>query len=609
MGTRITLLMLAAGLCLPAGCLNTTAEPPSQESVGQSPTSMLAGTLWEGSVRDRGLIQGLEPLRVQGYGLVVGLGNRGSSRVPPSIRGQMLADMTRRGVGTGGLAEAGLTPEKLLDSKSTVVVLISGHIPAGAAKGDTFDLAVRAIAGEDKVDLRGGRLFDAELRVYRPGMAAPTVSSLPLAVGSGDVFVNPFSNAPQVGSDVRLDEGVILGGGRVTVRRDLSVILPTSSLRVATMIAKRINDRFLFNPPIAAGRSASKVDLDLGRFPLLRRQHMLSVIGGVYLEDSPGMRQRKTADLLAALRAAKDDGEAGEAALAIEGIGESALSQVRNLISDPSPRVRFYAARTASRLGDVAPTDLFGELAADSKSPYQDQAIEQLGQTTHDAKAVSVLRRLIGESRAGMRIAAYEALSELNKNAVAHRDVGGVLRLDIVPDEGEPMIYATVRGEARIAILGRDVRVVSPVFFDSQPLGLTLSETQNRDKLQLVRRVMDPFGDVRYSPPMDCSHVLADLIAVLAGKVAPDFDEEPGLGFKYGQVIGALYALCANRQVNATLHLQRTPLLALQLLLEEEQPPASEEPGLPPRTGPPEDALPPQPEGERIHREVQEHGP
>ena len=565
MNARNILLIVLIALCSTFGCspYETTIEPPSQELTGTSPTSMLLGTLWEDSVRDRALLQGLNPLSVRGYGLVVGLGTKGSSKTPPGVRSYMLAEMRRMRIGTGELGPKGVTPARLLDSKDTVVVRVSGNIPIGAVRGDRFDLSVQCISGGVEVDLRGGRLYPAQLAIYR-GVSTGVAGSRPLAVGAGDIFVNPFSvvDPKKPRPDMQLDEGVVLGGGVVKVPRDLSIILQTSSYRVARQIERRINERFMADPPIAKAKTASKINISLRRYPPRRRESMLAVIGSIYLRDDARYRQKKLAALIDGLRKADNDRRANEVALALEGLGRMVLPQLRNLLTHASARTRFYAARAASRLGEVAPTEMFGRYATDADSPYQHAAIKELGRAEHDEKAGSLLRKLLPNVRGGTRIAVYEALRNRSDHAIPSVRIGDRFDLDIIHDKGEPLIFATVLGRPRIAVLGGNVRVNSPVFFASTPLGLTLNETRNRGGLEVTREIAAVF-----SPPLKSSHMVYNLVSVLGSKVNPDWDEKRGLGYKYGQVVGVLYAMCRKKQINARFHFQRSPLPALDMFL------------------------------------------
>ena len=75
-----------------------------------------------------------QPLIGAGYGLVVNLKGTGSQDVPPQVRSHMIADLAKRGVGETTRGWGNLTPELLLDSKDTAVVIVEGIIPQ-VAKG------------------------------------------------------------------------------------------------------------------------------------------------------------------------------------------------------------------------------------------------------------------------------------------------------------------------------------------------------------------------------------------------------------------------------------------------------------------------------------------
>jgi hypothetical protein len=246
------------------------------------------------------------------------------------------------------------------------------------------------------------------------------------------------------------------------------------------------------------------------------------------------------------------------------------LPEIKNLLNDPNARVRFYAARTASRLGEVAPTEMFALHAADPDSDYQLAAIEELGRIQHDEKATSLLRKILPSARGGTRIAVYEALHSRSDNAIPTFSVGERFDLEIIHDDGEPMIYATIRGRPRLAILGQSVSVKSPAVFSSPALGLTVKESRDGAGIEVFREVKTPGGGIRYSPPIKCSYMGYSLVGALGRKVDPDYDEKAGLGYNYGQVVGVLYAMCETKKINATFHLQREPLPALELYLPDE---------------------------------------
>ncbi|MCH2134877.1 MAG: flagellar basal body P-ring protein FlgI, partial [Phycisphaerales bacterium] len=70
-----------------------------------------------------------EPIVVRGYGLVVDLNGTGSSDIPPAVRAHMIEIMEQRGVGQMAYKAGGLSPEALLSSMDTAVVIVEGGIP------------------------------------------------------------------------------------------------------------------------------------------------------------------------------------------------------------------------------------------------------------------------------------------------------------------------------------------------------------------------------------------------------------------------------------------------------------------------------------------------
>ena len=73
-----------------------------------------------------------EPVIASGYGLVVGLKGTGSSDIPPQVRAHMIADLARRGIGESTRGWGDVTPEQLINSEDTAVVIIEAVIPQAA---------------------------------------------------------------------------------------------------------------------------------------------------------------------------------------------------------------------------------------------------------------------------------------------------------------------------------------------------------------------------------------------------------------------------------------------------------------------------------------------
>ena len=77
-----------------------------------------------------------------------------------------------------------LTPEKMLDSEDTAIVVVEGVIPPGAIEASDFDVRVFVLPGSTTSSLEGGRLYTADLR---PG---------PLTAGSKQAFALATAGGP-----------------------------------------------------------------------------------------------------------------------------------------------------------------------------------------------------------------------------------------------------------------------------------------------------------------------------------------------------------------------------------------------------------------------------
>ncbi|MGY8756574.1 MAG: hypothetical protein ACKVLC_04280, partial [Phycisphaerales bacterium] len=74
-----------------------------------------------------------EPAIATGYGIVVGLNGNGSNEMPPQVRAHLMADLARRGLGESTRGWGDLTPQQLLNSEDTAVVIVEAVIPQAAS--------------------------------------------------------------------------------------------------------------------------------------------------------------------------------------------------------------------------------------------------------------------------------------------------------------------------------------------------------------------------------------------------------------------------------------------------------------------------------------------
>src|SRR5262249_18347075 len=156
-----------------------------------------------------------------------------------------------QGVGSPNSGWGELSPEQLLDSLDTAVVIVEGLIPPGARKGTHFDVRVVPHPQTTPQSLEGGRLWTAKLQpVTRPGVLPLTGSTQAASLGeaSGPVFINPFSEpgqSPGSSKDtVNRNLGRILNGGRVVKDMPIKLRLANPNHGLARTLQSVINAQF-----------------------------------------------------------------------------------------------------------------------------------------------------------------------------------------------------------------------------------------------------------------------------------------------------------------------------------------------------------------------------
>ncbi|HAW95415.1 MAG TPA: hypothetical protein DCX60_03980, partial [Phycisphaerales bacterium] len=246
----IQLMVGAMTLCL-VGCqslvLERAARDTKSERLSKPNFELEVDPIMRGTVASEGVFTGYEPTVVRGYGLVVGLSGTGSRIVPAQVRSLMLAEMTRRGVGDPQNGWNGVTPERMLDSEDTAIVVVEGVIPPGAPKDTKFDVRVFALPGSTTSSLEGGRLYTTELR---PGpLTTGSRQAFSLAKAKGPIFINPFVEpGTSTTSAINALSGRILEGGSTQKNMPVKLRMATTSHARAATVQQAINSNFPREP-------------------------------------------------------------------------------------------------------------------------------------------------------------------------------------------------------------------------------------------------------------------------------------------------------------------------------------------------------------------------
>lgn len=498
--------------------------------------------------------EGLTPMRVRGYGLVVGLGKSGSRDCPPNVYKRLVQHLHKRHRFSSTLIGVRtVSPEALIGRLDTAVVLVQAEIPPAAVRGERFDVTVSVLPGTQTKSLRGGRLFATDLEMYRQVSAAAILTGQTLAHAAGPVFLNPFSDEDSATQTNPL-QGLVIGGGVATVDRRVRLVLTEPSYRRVRQIQDRINAHFPAARKVADAVSPSFVRLTIPEEYHTHTGHFLALARSLYLSRDPA----RSAMNARALAAELTDPTAPHAqiALALEGLGQAALSVIDPLYAHQSESVSFHACVAGLRLGDHIASDTMALHAGDPTCPHRFQAIRALAEAEGMAGAAMSLRRLLHDEDPRIQVAAYEGLVERGDPTIDSTLLGGDnFRLDRIVTERSNLVYVKRGASRRIALFGKDLRCSPPVLYRSSDGGVTINANPGDEHLTLLRMVV---ASGSMSPPVPVPFELPALIELMGREAEIGHDGEIlGLGVDYGGVVRALYHLCRDQSVNAKFVLEQ----------------------------------------------------
>jgi hypothetical protein len=525
------------------------------ELVEGAENPLTSSSAFRDTVAEVAWVEGLRRMRVRGYGIVAGLGTRGSSECPRNVRDRLLQTMYKmEQFARMGRAALPVTPEQILDDRDTAVVTVEGEIPSAVLAGTRFDLAVRALPGTQTVSLEAGRLYTCDLHI-QSDLTGRTVTGSILARGSGPVFVNPWSKSDSAATRADPRMGTVLGGGVVTEDRRIRLVLEDPSYRRAKAVATCINTRFPCTDRIADAETAGHVRLRIPVEYAKDPTHFLEVVRHLYLPTTVGFLDRRAAALAQELT--DPNAPHRNIALALEGIGRPTLPLLRELYDDPRDYVNFHAGLVGLRLDDSTAAEPVAAHALDTRSQYRIAAIKALAGPKALYRPARTLRRLIDDPDPRIRVLAYQGLLARGDECVVSRSVGGDnFCLDILHSSQRPLVYARRTKDRRIALFCSDITCLPPLFFSDEDGMITITAEEGDEQLTLVRKTS--FGD-RSSPPIPASLDVADLILMLGDEpVVKNNELVRGLNVPYSLVVKALSDLCELQAINADFMLQQT---------------------------------------------------
>jgi hypothetical protein len=547
-------MCLAIGLSL-AGC---KATPPPKVDEPRWPTLPLASVpnFMHGTILERVRFTNTDPMPIYGYGLVVNLHGTGDSTCPTWLRQYISKQIELHGFGTlqeGQYAELG--PEEILNDKRVAIVIVEAELPVGAREGQRTDVIVRALPESYTTSLAHGELYEVPLSEH--GLQDPSSSGAnPLAVvAGGPIFVNPAYALTEGGQDNSeakgsLRVGTVLNSAEIRYDRPINLQLRQPQASTARFIEAVVQRRFhgvsISDPGadrtqvVAAAQDEGLVELYVPWSYNGDWKHFLGVVSHLYLNDSPAFTVAKAKQLVE--EAHKPGAQLADISLCWEAMGDGAMPIFEPLISDPDPAIQFAAARAAAFLGDAPAREALMQIAMDSNSSFQLDAVRTLADLPDTPEVRHTMRALIDGDKAEVRVEAYRYLADNGSEGVISHKIGDSFYLDIVPSSGPPMVYATSTGIPRLAVFGTNLTLETPVTFTAMNDQFSISSTDGTDLLTLFYR--DPH---RHDPvDVQSRNDLAEILARLGGQHR---GEEDTLDFSFNDVVAMAQQLVQQNMV------------------------------------------------------------
>ncbi|MEE2681246.1 MAG: flagellar basal body P-ring protein FlgI [Planctomycetota bacterium] len=563
------MLISALGLGLATGCqdlfLEKAPKRTKEDRIDRTNFTIEVDPIMRNTVASEGILTGYQPTVVHGYGLVVGLKQTGSRLVPAEVRSMMVEEMALRGIGDPRSGWDHLTPDSMLDSEDTAVVVVEGVIPPGAPKGSSFDIRVFALPGSTTSSLEGGRLYTTDLR---PGpLATGSKQAFALAKGSGPIFINPFVEpGTSQRSSINSLSGRILNGGTTTKDMPIKLRMATSSHARTATVEKAINSNFPREPgqkeKTARGESGDSIWISVPpsysenteEFVQLLKHTSLNV--GAPEATAQAIRRGVLAN----------PGGADAARWRWCALGPKAVPMIQDLYDHADEAPRFSALSAGARLNDaLAVPHLLDVAKTARKQSRRLAAIAELGRMGTNPRIDLGLRELLNDPDVDVRLAVFDAMVKRNDPTLIEIPVSGRFTMCLVESDHD-MIYIAQTGSPRVAIFGDALELKLPLTVNTWSGRLLMKGDADDEEIQVFYRSVDGEAPIIGLAPTDVPGMVRFL-----GHETTIREPDEGLGLQYGEVIGALHQLWSKGYISCDFKAEQDRILAAILANETEQ--------------------------------------
>mgnify|MGYP001824100597 CR=1 FL=1 len=397
-------------------------------------------------IREAASTRGLDPIRISGVGLINSLPGSGGPADPSPSRDQLIDEMRRNDV---------KDPNEILELASNAIVLVTATVPACAQRGDTIDLKVDSPQGSNASDLHGGWLLDTRMRLQQVIEGRVRKGDV-LGIATGPIVTRATFEG---GTDERLrTQGTILGGATVQKSRKMGLVLRPEyqHVKVSSDIAAAINRRFFFFDGTTRRGVAKAVEDDYIELELHPRYEgalgrYVAVVRAIAIDKQTANQQSRLKTLATKL---ENPATAADAALQLEGLGESAIPTLTAGTQSDNPELRFYAAEALAyldRSDAIAPL----EDAIANESAFRYPALAALKNLSHPS-VTDALVRLFDQRSIETRYGSFTTLRKRDDGlgTLSPEKIGNVLNYYRIESQAPPAIVLSSRDEPEVVVYG-----------------------------------------------------------------------------------------------------------------------------------------------------------
>lgn len=411
-------------------------------------------------IKDYANSYGLFGTKIEGIGLVTGLAGTGSNPPDDQRRRSLIDEMQSHNVAS---------PQQLIASNSTSLVLVQAVLPPAVQKGDRLDLQIRVPSNSETTSLRGGWLMSCRLREME--VLGGRIHTGHIA-GQAEGYVLAESAFKDGNPKVLENRGRIIGTAVSHMERSVGLAIAEEfqSVETATIIGSAINSRFQVadhgrKSGIATPKRANFVELVVPKVYKNNVERFMSVVRNIPLKETPA---EKTARLRSLETKLLEPTTAAQASIQLEAIGREAISALQKGLESSDMEVRFNSAEALAYLGVSDGAETLGA-AAKSEVAFRWGALNALVVLDEltDTKASDVLTELLHVSSAETRYGAFRAIR--TRNSLDPYVRGEVLGEDrfgfhIVATTGEPLVHFSLSQRPELVVFGSSVRMTPPPF-------------------------------------------------------------------------------------------------------------------------------------------------